>query len=198
MTEVGILLYDEVEVLDCCGPYEVFTTASRVARRRGSPAPFSVHTIASEDRPVTARGGLRLVPSHTLVGHPRLGILIVPGGVTNEMEGDERLIAWLRRATHDASITASVCTGAFLLAVAGVLDGLEATSHWEDVEDLERRFPAIKVKRNLRWVDNDRVVTSAGISAGIDMSLHLVRRQQGEQLAIATARQMEYDWRPEP
>ena len=199
MADVGILLYDDVELLDCCGPFEVFTTASRVALRQGAvAAPFSLCTIAGEDRPVTTRGGLRLLPSHTLVEHPVIDILVVPGGVTAQAESDQRLMAWLRGAAKDAAVTASVCTGAFLLAMAGILDGRQATSHWEDVDELERRFPAIKVRRNLRWVDNGPVVSSAGISAGIDMSLHLVRRQEGEALALATAAQMEYDWTPNP
>ena len=196
MAEVGILLYDDVEVLDCCGPFEVFTTAARVALRRGwATAPFRVHTVAGAARPVVARGGLGLVPSCTVQAHPALDILVVPGGLTREAEGDRRLIAWLSGAAETAAVTASVCTGAFLLATAGLLDGRDATSHWEDVDELERRFPAVNVRRNQRWVDEGRVVTSAGISAGIDMSLHLVRRQEGEELAKATAHQMEYEWR---
>ncbi len=196
MAEVGILLYDDVEVLDCCGPFEVFTTAARVALRQGwSTAPFQVHTVAAGDSTVVARGGLRLVASSTLRDHPPLDILIVPGGLTEEAEGDERLIAWLVEVAEEAAVTASVCTGAFLLATAGLLDGREATSHWEDVDDLERRFPKVSVRRHVRWVDEGHVLTSAGISAGIDMSLHVVRRQEGEQLAKATAHQMEYEWR---
>ncbi len=111
-------------------------------------------------------------------------------------ERNEKLINWLVEANRDAVVTASVCTGALLLATAGLLDGREATSHWEDVDELERRLPQISVRRGLRWVDEGRIVTSAGISAGIDMSLHLVRRHEGEELAKATAHQMEYDWRP--
>ena len=196
MAQVGILLYDEVEVLDCCGPFEVFTTATRVALRRGwTTEPFHVATIAARDRTVTARGGLQLVASRSVDDHPPLDILIVPGGLQGPAEADERLIAWLTETAEKAVITASVCTGAFLLATAGLLDGLEATSHWEDVDDLERRFPQVGVKRHTRWVDQGRVVTSAGVSAGIDMSLHLVRREEGEELAKATARQMEYEWR---
>ena len=196
MAQVGILLYDEVEVLDCNGPFEVFTTATRVALRRGwTTEPFHVATIAARDRTVTARGGLQLVASRSVDDHPPLDILIVPGGLQGPAEADERLIAWLTETAEKAVITASVCTGAFLLATAGLLDGLEATSHWEDVDDLERRFPQVGVKRHTRWVDQGRVVTSAGVSAGIDMSLHLVRREEGEELAKATARQMEYEWR---
>ena len=196
MAQVGILLYDDVEVLDCCGPFEVFTTASRVALRRGSTSePFQVHTMAAGDPTVVARGGLRLVASHSVHEHPPLDILIIPGGLTGEAEADEDLIAWLTEAAEKAAITASVCTGAFLLATAGLLNGLEATSHWEDVDDLERRFPQVAVRRHRRWVEEGRVLTSAGVSAGIDMSLHLVRRQEGEELAKATAYQMEYEWR---
>ena len=195
MADVGILLYDDVEVLDCCGPFEVFATAARVAVRRGwSTAPFQVHTIATRRAAVVARGGLRLVPTHTVEDHPPLDVLVVPGGLTRDAEGDDRLIAWLGRTADDAEVTASVCTGAFLLATAGLLDGREATTHWEDLDDLQRRFPNVSVRRDRRWVDNGRVVTSAGISAGIDMSLHLVRRHQGEDLARATAHQMEYVW----
>jgi len=169
VAEVGILLYDNVEVLDCCGPFEVFTTAARVAVRRGRPtAPFRVHTVAAADPAVVARGGLRLVASHTIGEYPRFDILIVPGGLTHDVESDHNLIAWLTTAAEDASITASVCTGAFLLATAGLLDGRTATSHWEDVDDLEQRFPEVTVKRNTRWVDEGSIITSAGISAGIE------------------------------
>ncbi len=198
VAEVGILLYDDVEVLDCCGPFEVFATAARVALRRGWPtAPFQVHTVAVANQTVTARGGLRLVASCTIREHPPLDILIVPGGLTQEAERDEHLIDWLARTAGQATLTASVCTGAFLLAAAGLLAGREATSHWEDVDALERRFPDVRVKRGVRWVDQGRLVTSAGISAGIDMSLHLVRRHADENLARATARQMEYAWPPD-
>ncbi len=199
VAEVGILLYDDVEVLDCCGPFEVFATATRVALRRGWPtAPFQVHTVAVANQTVAARGGLRLVASCTIREHTPLDVLIVPGGLTQETERDEHLMTWLAQAAEKATLTASVCTGAFLLASAGLLAGREATSHWEDVDDLERRFPDVGVRRHVRWVDQGRLVTSAGISAGIDMSLHLVRRQEGEELAKATALQMEYDWRGTP
>ncbi len=196
MAEVGILLYDDVEVLDCCGPFEVFTTATRVALRRRSPrSPFNVHTVAVADPVVVARGGLRLVASCTLLDHPPFDILIVPGGLTDRAEHDQRLITWIAETAEKAAVAGSVCTGAFLLATAGLLNGREATTHWEDLDELAARFPEVRVRRRTRWVDEGRVVTSAGISAGIDMSLHLVRRQEGEELAEATAHQMEYDWR---
>ena len=198
MTRVAILVYDDVEVLDCCGPFEVFATASRVALRRGfQTPPFTVQTIARTDGAVVARGGLQLLASTAVGDHPPVDVLVVPGGLTDHGERDQRLIAWITETAANAALTASVCTGAFLLATAGLLDGRPATTHWEDADDLERRFPTVAVRRDVRWVGDGDVVTSAGISAGIDMSLHLVQRLQSEDLARATARQMDYDWRTE-
>jgi transcriptional regulator GlxA family with amidase domain len=107
----------------------------------------------------------------------------------------ESVIDWIAARARTAALTASVCTGAFLLARAGLLDGRRVTTHWEDVGDLRRMFPALKVEEGPRWIDEGAIVTSAGISAGIDMSLHLVERRGGEALALRTARQMDYDWR---
>jgi transcriptional regulator GlxA family with amidase domain len=185
----GLLLFDDVEVLDACGPFEVFSTAGRFVDG------ISVITIATKPGPVTARGGLRLIPDHTIGDHPRFDILVVPGGVTTAVENDPAAIAWIAEQHARAQLTAAICTGAFLLAEAGVLDGLSATTHWEDEDELERRWPAVHVERDPRWVDQGNVITSAGISAGIDMSLHVVRRLFGEEIARRTARQMEYDWR---
>lgn len=125
---------------------------------------------------------------------PRIDVLIVPGGVvTAELRRDD-VIDWISRVAASATVTASVCTGAFLLARARLLSGVEATTHWEDAADLRAMFPEITVREDVRWVDAGRVVTSAGISAGLDMSLHLVGRLEGEELARLTARQMELDW----
>jgi transcriptional regulator GlxA family with amidase domain len=192
---VGIYVYDEVEILDFAGPYEVFSTASRVALRRdpGGEAPFTVALLAREARLVTARAGLAVRPHFTLDDHPPLDVLVVPGGV----HGPE-LIAWIARQHAATRLTASVCTGAFLLAAAGLLDGLDVTTHWEDAADLARAFPAVRVREGARWIEHERIVTSAGISAGLDMSLRLVARLAGEQLAHATARQMDYAWRSDP
>jgi transcriptional regulator GlxA family with amidase domain len=106
------------------------------------------------------------------------------------------IIDWIARAGATATITASVCTGAFLLAQARLLHGKRATTHWEDIADLHAMFPDVLVQANARWVDAGPVITSAGISAGMDMSLHLVARLEGEELAIRTAHQMEYAWQP--
>jgi transcriptional regulator GlxA family with amidase domain len=119
----------------------------------------------------------------------------VPGGVTSDVEVNERVTSWLRTITDDVEIVASVCTGVFVLAAAGVVHDEEVTTHWEDVDELSARFPRLQVRRDVRWVDQGRVVTSAGISAGIDMSLHLVERLASAELAQATAHRMDYDWR---
>lgn len=194
MVNVGILLFDEVEVLDFAGPFEVFSTASRLALRQqpNVPAPFSVFTISQTER-VKTRGGLFVSPQFRIDDHPLLDVLIVPGGeVAAEMNKPD-VIAWIALQSRAARLVVSVCTGAFLIGKAGLLDGKRATTHWEDIADLRRLLRNTDVIENERWVDGGSVVTSAGISAGIDMSLHLVSRLAGRDLAIHTARQMEYD-----
>jgi transcriptional regulator GlxA family with amidase domain len=193
---IGIYLFDEVEVLDFAGPFEVFTTASRVHARLHPEAAriFHVITIAQKARTIMARGGLRIEPQYTIDHHPPLDVLIIPGGVVTAQLDSRPVIDWIVQCARSSTITASVCTGAFLLGQAGLLDGKPATTHWEDLADLRAMFPDVVVQENHRWVDTGPIITSAGISAGIDMSLHLVSRLAGRELAIRTARQMEFDW----
>ena len=179
---VGIYLFDEIEVLDLGGPFEVFSTASRMRARLnpGAAKLFEVFTIAETLRPARARGVLMVQPAFDITNHPAIDVFIVPGGVvTAELERPD-IIDWIARTAAKGLITASVCTGAFLLAKAGLLRGKTITTHWEDIVDFRAMFPEI--------------VTSAGISAGLDMSLHLVARLEGEELAVRTARQMDYNW----
>ena len=193
---IGIYVYDQVEVLDFAGPYEVFTTASRVyAREHLSEAQlFEVVTIGATSAPVHARAGLKIEPDCTLANHPQLDCVVLPGGVvTAELERGE-LTSWIRQHLARGVLTTSVCTGAFLLARAGVLDGHEVTTHWDDVAALREGYPRVKVREDVRWVDLGQIVTSAGISAGIDMSLHLVERLHNRQLAERTARQLDFEW----
>ena len=197
---VGIYIFDEVEVLDLGGPFEVFSAASRMKSRLqpGAAKPFEVFTIARTASVIRARGGLMVQPAFDITNHPAPDLLIIPGGVvTAELERAD-IIAWIGRTASTATITASVCTGAFLLAKAGLLRGKTITTHWEDIDDFRAMFPAIRVQGDKRWVDAGPVVTSAGISAGLDMSLHLVARLEGEALAVRTARQMDYDWQRAP
>ncbi len=196
---VGIYVYPEVEVLDFAGPYEVFSTASRVARRLqpASDPPFLASLVAAAREPVRARAGFTVVPDHGFGDHPPLDVLVVPGGVHEpELERPE-VIAWIARQAGTARLVASVCTGAFLLARAGLLAGLEVTTHWEDCAALQAAFPDLRVREGVRWIEHERIMTSAGISAGLDMSLRLVARLAGQELAERTARQMDYDWRRE-
>ena len=193
---VGIYLYSDVEVLDFAGPFEVFSTASRVKARLDpdSDAFFNVFTIGETMAAIHARGGLQVVPKYAISEHPSIQMLIIPGGIaTAEME-KAHVVEWIAACSGKTDITASVCTGAFLLAKAGLLSAKRATTHWEDIQYLRTMFPDIDVRRNVRWIDEGHVVTSAGISAGIGMSLHLVSRLATEDLAVRTARQMEFDW----
>jgi transcriptional regulator GlxA family with amidase domain len=193
---VGIYIFDEVEVLDLGGPFEVFSTASRMKVRLdpGATKPFEVFTIAETVRAVRARGGLIVQPAFHITDHPAADVFIVPGGVVMAELQRNPVIEWIARTAATAELTASVCTGAFLLARAGLLRGKTITTHWEDIADFRSMFPDITVQGDRRWVDEGKIVTSAGISAGLDMSLHLVARLESEALAVRTARQMDYDW----
>ena len=198
--QVAILVFDEVEALDLGGPYEVFTTAVRMAQRLqpGAPAPFAVQCVARSLAPVRARAGLRVLPDADFASAAAPDVLIVPGGVVDAAATCPTTRAWVALAAGRAQITASVCTGAFILATAGVLTEGPATTHWEDIADLRAQFPALDVQENVRWVDRGALVTSAGISAGIDMSLHLVTRLAGAALSQRTARQMDTPWNTAP
>jgi len=194
---VGIYLFDEMEVLDFAGPFEVFSTAVRVKMKKNpsSQTPFNVFTVADSKRIITARGGLKVIPDFDLNDNPRIDVLIIPGGVVFAEIQRPVVIDWIKRSSEKTAITASVCTGAFLLAKAGLLHEKSATTHWEDIAKLRDMFPDVQVQTETRWVDTGQIVSSAGISAGIDMSLHLVARLEGTELAVNTARKMEFDWK---
>ena len=186
---LAIVIFDEVEVLDFCGPFEVFSVANRFT----DPPAFRVFTVAETPGPVLTRGGLGVNPHHRLTDCPRPDLLLVPGGqgTRREMHNDV-LTEWIRQASEKAELVLSVCTGALLLAKAGLLDGLEATTHHGATDLLRQVAPKTTVHADRRFVDNGRVVCSAGIAAGIDMSLHVVSRLLGREVAVKTARQMEY------
>lgn len=193
---VGIFIFPIVEILDFAGPYEVFTTASRMALREAPDRapPFNVFTVAATLAPVHARADFAALPKYDFSNHPALDVLIVPGGVVDAEVANPEVIAWIKNVSKHAQMVASVCTGAFMLAEAGLLDGLTVTTHWEDLEPLANQYPNLNVVGGQRWVDQGDIVTSGGISAGIDMSLHLVERLAGRALALRTAKQMEFDW----
>lgn len=193
---VGILIFDEVEVLDFCGPFEVFASA-RIDGEDGSRTRLYQPIIIAESmRTVTCRGGLLVEPNHTIDDHPKLDLIVIPGGYGTRREIENpRIIDWITAQHGMASFTTSVCTGAFLLAKTGLLDGKKATTHWSTIDDLRTQFPAVMTLDDERVVDEGNIVTSAGVSAGIDMALHVVQRQHGHDIAADTARGMEYDWR---
>ncbi len=196
---VGILIFDDVEVLDFCGPFEVFAMAQArsepTAGEEERPPLFRPLTIAERPEIVRCRGGLLVQPHHTIHDHPPLHILLVPGGQGTRRERTNRtLLDWIAAQDRQTALTTSVCTGAFLLAANGLLDGCRATTHWASIDWLRDHHPAVDVRDDLRVVDEGRIVTSAGVSAGIDMALHLVGRLHGSTVAAETARRMEYDW----
>ncbi len=198
-TTVLMLAFDQMELLDFAGPYEVFTTAERVhARQGGAPGRFRVLTASPDGRPAQARAGLRVLPDSALAEAPPTDWLLVPGGVVDGLLADAATLARLAGRAEASACTASVCTGAFVLAAAGIVRDGEVTTHWEDAEDLARRWPALHVRPERRWIDRGRLITSAGIAAGIDMALHLVAREAGAALAQATARQMDTPWQVVP
>jgi transcriptional regulator GlxA family with amidase domain len=193
---VGILAFPEVEVLDFCGPFEVFcATRLDEARRREEPSPYEVVLVAERAGVVVATGGLKVVPDHTLDDCPPLDVLVVPGGWGTRKEmGNDRLVAWIAERSGRVEALASVCTGALLLGKAGLLDGRRATTHWQALGLLRRLFPAVDVVEDRHVVEDGALITSAGISAGIDLALRLVARHHGEPIARATARHMEYPY----
>lgn len=203
---VGLLMFDDMELLDFAGPYEVFTTAQRMAERADAAGAlpacgFEVLSMSRDGGPVRARAGLAVHADARLADAHPLDLLIVPGGEVRAALRDDALLTALAAQAREVPLLASVCTGAFLLGRAGLLrDGARVTTHWEDLDDLRAAEPALEVVGNVRWVcDEDGVhgrpvYTSAGISAGIDLSLHLVERLAGRALAERTARQMDVRW----
>jgi transcriptional regulator GlxA family with amidase domain len=186
---VVILVFDDVEVLDFCGPFEVFS----ITGRRSDLHPFRVVLVAENDGPVIARNGLSINPQHTFKDCPRADILLVPGGMgTRKLMHNTAVVNWVRRHAAETELVLSVCTGALLLAKAGLLDGLEATTHHGALDLLRETAPTARVSAGVRFVDNGPVITSGGIAAGIDMSLYVVARLLGKDVAAETARYMEY------
>lgn len=195
LTTVGILIFDDVEVLDFCGPFEVFSVARPAGENSDETMLFTVRTIAEEDRIVTCRGGLLVKPHATIESHPPLDILVIPGGQgTRRERHNRRVLDWIKQQDRRTNYMTSVCTGAFLLAECGLLDRHRATTHWASIEWMRTTYPNIEIVADERVVDEGHIITSAGVSAGIDMSLQVVSRLHGADVAKWTARRMEYNW----
>jgi putative intracellular protease/amidase/YHS domain-containing protein len=183
--KVAIIVFNKMELLDFAGPAEVFASAG-----------YDVSTVAATREPVPCMGVVTLTPHYTFADCPRPDVVVVPGGSVGELAKDKRVIDWLVRTSAEAEVTLSVCTGALVLARAGLLDGKEATTHWNSIASLRKQFPHVTVRDDRRVVDTGKVVTSAGVSAGIDGALHVVDRLSGRSKASQTARYMEYTWQP--
>lgn len=197
---VGILIFENVEVLDFAGPFEVFSRtrleAGPQSRLDDASAPFQVFTVARTADPLLATGGLKVVPDHGFSNAPKIDLLVVPGGFgTRPLLEDEETLSWIRAVAASTHKLTSVCTGSLLLAKAGLLDGKRATTHWAALDLLGPLGNDIKVDHELRWVD-DGIVTSAGVAAGIDMAFHVVETLCGREVADETARYIEYVRRP--
>jgi transcriptional regulator GlxA family with amidase domain len=192
--QVGILLFENIEVLDFCGPFEVFTvTRLNEEKRRQELSPFNVFLVVETKEPVVTTGGMKVLPDYDLDDCPALDILVVPGGWGTRKEMDnELLIKWIADRSRQVETLTSVCTGALLLGKAGLLDGKRATTHWRSLDWMQELFPKTTVEKQLHFVEDGALITSAGISAGIDMSLKVVSRYFGEAIARATAKHMEY------
>ena len=182
---VGIVLFDGVQVIDFAAPYEVFGTAG-----------FGVATVSASGGPVTTAMGLKVTPDHSFADAPAFDLLVVPGGDVQDAMRDEALLAYIRRHPDTGKLM-SVCTGAYILASAGLLDGGKATTFHGAFDRFERVFPQVNLVRDQRWVDTGRIVTSAGLSSGIDAALHLVSRFHGEVRARSVALYLEYPWDPQ-
>lgn len=188
---IGIYIYNQAEVLDFAGPYEVFSTASRVSKNE---EPFNGFLIAETLEPVTARAGFQVLPHYSIHNHPKLDVLLIVGGVHTEEMNNPTVLQWVEQQASEVDIVATVCTGVFILANACPELSGQVTTHWDDIADLRTRFKHLDVVEGVRWVDQGKRITSGGISAGIDMSLHLVSRLHSLELAEKTAHQMEFVW----
>lgn len=196
MTTFGLLIFDGAEELDFVGPWEVLTTSRMLQAGQGDDAPDTVVTIAQESRAVRCSKGMQVLPDHTLDDHPPLDVLVVPGGMGTRREVDNpTVIAWIAKVAAGAAWVTSVCTGALLLHEAGPARGRRVATH-HGFEDALAARGDITVVRDARYVVDGNLVTSQGVSAGIDMSLWLVGRLHGVPHARAVRRYIQYDPAP--
>lgn len=197
MLTCTLVAFDGMDLLDAGGPYEVLLTASRLLEREGQTVDLRIVTAAVRPGVVHTYGGLGLQATIGLAEVAATDVLIVPGAIdTGALTGDPDLLEQVARLAGTATITLSVCTGAFVLAAAGLLEGRPWTTHHEDVQDLAGLLGPHGARTGTTWVDSGSIVTAAGLSSGIAGALHVVERLYGRDLAERTARQIEYDWEP--
>lgn len=193
---VGILIFDDVEILDVAGPFEVFAvTRLNDQQRLQQSSPFKVYLISETNKQITAIGGLRLTPDVTITECPELDLLIIPGGWGTRKESKNKiLVNWISNQFTNDRLIASVCTGSSLLGKAGLLDGRDATTHWRAFDFLQESAPKARILKNVRFTLIEPIFTSAGVSAGIDLALRIVSHFFGTEIGQATARYMEYPY----
>ena len=193
---VAILLYNGVEVLDFGGPAEVFAAAASQGAS-GQERAFHVYTVAKTKSAIVSQGFLNVVPDYSIADSPKPDILVLPGGGAQGVVTDPEMMAWIKTSAENADHVLTVCTGAFIIGRLGLLDGLDVTTWYAAVPGLAEQFPKARVQPGRRFVDNGKIITTAGVPAGIDGSLHLVARTLGRYVADRTAEYMEYAWSPQ-
>ena len=200
MRNIAIFIFDDVEVLDFAGPFEIFSVCGL---RSGGEKPFNVYTVA-EKKNISARNNLLITTNYLLTDCPAPDIVLIPGGGGMHADGtpfgsrkemdNELLLNWVKEQNRTAELMLSVCTGSLILAKAGLLEGLEATTHWKAVEAMQAAAPNTKLSPEKRWVDNGRIILSAGVSAGIDMSFYVISKLLGKAVADENAQYIQYDY----
>lgn len=189
---VAIMVWRNAELLDFAGPGEVFSAARGPGGER-----FNVYTVSKTKDPILSQGFVLLRPTYSIADCPKPDIIVLPGGGGRAIIDDAEMLAWIKSTAEESEIALSVCTGAFILGKTGLLDGLDITTWHGAMDDLRTEFPNSRVHDDRRFIDNGHIITSAGVSAGIDSALHVVTRLMGLESARNTARYMEYDWHPE-
>lgn len=183
---VAILIFDGVQIIDYTGPYEVFGQAG-----------FEVLTVAAKPDTIQTAMGMRVTPHYTLANAPKADVIVVPGGSVTRTQEDPQVIKWIQDSAKDAQHVLSVCNGAYILAKTGLLDGLTATTFYDLIDGLKTAAPKTKIVRDQRYVDNGKIITTAGISSGIDGSLYVVSKLRSKAAAQMAALNMEYDYKPD-
>ncbi|WP_418180904.1 DJ-1/PfpI family protein [Aliarcobacter lanthieri] len=193
---VGIFVFDDIEVLDFCGPFEVLSvTRLDETKRLETLSPFDVKLISIKKEVIFTKGNMKIIPDFDFEDCPKLDILIVPGGMgTRKLMYDEKVLEFVKQKSKEVELLSSVCTGSLILANAKLLEGVQATTHWKSLQRMEEEFKNVKVCRDKHFVEDKNIISSAGISAGIDMALYIVKRYFGEEVSRTTAKHMEYSY----
>ncbi len=199
--DVVFLLFDEMDLLDFSGPYEVLLTANRLSERSGQPAPFRIHTVSPDDQPVAAYGGIGLTPADSVNSIDCPDVVVIPGAINpNEIATNSEISSAITSITAESTIITSVCTGSYVLGQLGLLDGRDWTTHWEDIPELQNKLalrntdPETTIGRSERIVDSGHIITAGALTCGLDLGLHLVARLVNPTLAHKTAQQIDFPW----